>query len=152
MVWTSQIFASDISSTSTWIFKLQIYMLPSTLELKMEVPSDGKKWYPIPNSHLKKGWYIFHKKSSSDIILAFLWQSEGLAFPSVAIGLYVSLDAQTRIKKEKKIGLRPVLAITVQVTWTQIWHSLGLALISRIFLRNFGPFSRKKIFAKYSEI
>jgi len=48
--------------------------------------------------------------------LAFLWQSEGLAFPSVAIGLYVSLDAQTRIKKEKKIGLRPVLAITVQVT------------------------------------
>ena len=29
---------------------------------------------------------------------------------------------------------------------------LGLALISRFFLRNFGPFSRKKIFAKFSEI
>ena len=29
---------------------------------------------------------------------------------------------------------------------------LGLALISRNFLRNFGPFSRKKIFAKFSEI
>ena len=29
---------------------------------------------------------------------------------------------------------------------------LRLALISRFFLRNFGPFSRKKIFAKFSEI
>ena len=33
-----------------------------------------------------------------------------------------------------------------------IRHDLGLALISRIFLRNFGPFSRIKIFAKFSEI
>ena len=31
-------------------------------------------------------------------------------------------------------------------------YKLGLALVSRFFLRNFGPFSRKKIFAKFSEI
>jgi hypothetical protein len=30
--------------------------------------------------------------------------------------------------------------------------NLRLALISRFFLRNFGPFWRKKIFAKFSEI
>ena len=50
---------------------------------------------------------------------------------------------------------------TLPITWTRVinnWFSdcrglaLGLALVSRKFSRNFGPFSRKKFFAKFGEI
>jgi hypothetical protein len=55
-----------------------------------------------------------------------------------------------------RVLLKPISTVVGSVRGGSLFKhtttTLGLALISRIFLRNFGPFSRKKIFAKYSEI
>ena len=65
------------------------------------------------------------------------WQLE------VKMNAKCSLDRKTNLREVTMKYDRLVVFIR---------HDLGLALISRNFLRNFGPFSRKKIFAKFSEI
>ena len=62
-------------------------MTSSTLMLKMEVDSD-EKFETKFQSCIKQQLKGFYKTPSSDIILTLLWQSEGLAWPSVVLPLH----------------------------------------------------------------
>ena len=73
-------------------------------------------------------------------------------FPEADEGLWVKSATHNGEPNREAESTGPPLAGVGGAALGSGDDRLRLALISRIFLRNFGPFSRKKFFAKFSEI